>query len=132
MTKKYIVPGLVLIFLLGGQSLGLCLSDRQNKNRDKHDCCEDTSSPISKDAEECLWHCASKKLVSINVEKFSIKGSNINTPRFIQPDESGISRHFLAYPRHNADSYLVQIIPHLSTNQIYFEAVFSRAPPVIR
>lgn len=127
MNKKYVVIALIIVFLVGMSSFGLCLTD---KHENKPNCCPGNPVPISPPNQDCLWHCAAKKIVGTKTENFSIESLKINTPLFLRHIAAGVSSHpsyHLSYP---TDFYLGRCISYLNIHQIYPEAVSNRAPPL--
>lgn len=127
MNKKYAVIALIIAFLMGATSLGLCLTDKHHEH--KSNCCSDKTAPVSATNQDCLWHCASKKLVGTNTEIFSIEKIKTRTPLFLQYIYADVSPHSLYYSIYPTDYYLRQSTASLNIHQIYPEAVSSRAPP---
>lgn len=128
MSSKYIVLLVVVVFLLGLSSWGLCFPVKPSL---VYKCCASKAAHLPSDSENCLSHCEKQRVdiiktndyfnddIKTKIESLENNGYSIFLQNF------SFKQKFI--PQHY---YPSQVIPTLRINQIYFAAIFNHAPPL--
>jgi len=123
MAKKYVIIFIAVIFFLGISRAGLCQTIHP---RITPACCPSKSSP-SANTEDCFSHCAKQKLDIIKSEHDL--ETDVKTQPFLDNKSSYNLRSCLSSHSLSRSHNLDQIGDKLNISQIYFFAIFNRAPP---
>lgn len=113
-----------VIFLAGVSFAALC---HFTDARSALNCCAKKTS-IPSDSESCFSHCAKQKTAAIETEVF--RAQDHKAPSILKANPFTVLHGVLLDPGLLKRFYLRRVVPKYLTDQVYRNAVFSRAPPL--